>query len=350
MKVAVFSTKYYEREYLNRSNAQGKHQLTYFDASLSEDTINLTMGFDAVCILLNDQLDEKVIDKLSANSIRLIDLRSAGYDNVDIAAASKRHIKVMRVPAYSPEAIAEHAVALILTLNRKTYKAYNRVRENNFLLNNLMGFNLSGKTVGVVGTGKIGRAFCKIMQGFGCKIIAYDIRELEAVKALGVEYKSFEELLRLSDIISIHCPLSPATHHLFNSIAFAKMKNGAMLINTSRGAVVKTSHAVEALKRQQLGYLGIDVYEGEEALFSKDMSGSVIQDDLIERLMSFNNVLITPHQAFFTKEAVEQIALTTIKNFTDFENGLPLENEVKVEKAIHLTNTSILQHESKSFV
>jgi D-lactate dehydrogenase len=329
MKVAIFSTKYYEREYLNKFNNAGKHQLSYFDAVLNEDSTNLTIGFEAVCIMLSDIIDEKVIDKLSANSIQLICLRSAGFDNVDIEAAAKRNIKVLRVPAYSPQAIAEHAAALILTLDRKTYKAYNRVRENNFTLHNLMGFNLYGKTVGVIGTGKIGRAFCTIMQGFGCKVIAYDIKESEAVKNKGIEYKTFDQVLQASDIISIHCPLTPDTQHLFNSIAFAKMKTGAMLINTSRGAVIKTAHAVEALKRAQLGYLGIDVYEGEEKLFFKDLSGTVIQDDLIERLMSFNNVLITPHQAFFTKEAVEQIAITTIKNLSDFENGMPLENEVK---------------------
>jgi D-lactate dehydrogenase len=329
MKVAVFSTKYYEREYLNRFNTGGKHQLTYFDAVLNIESTNLTIGFDAVSNLLSDIINEKVIDKLSANSIQLICLRSAGFDNVDLESAAKRNIKVLRVPAYSPQAIAEHAAALILTLNRKTYKAYNRVRENNFTLNNLMGFNLSGKTVGVVGTGKIGRAFCNIMLGFGCKVIAYDIKESEAVKERGIEYKSFDKLLQSSDIISIHCPLTPDTFHLFNSIAFAQMKTGAMLINTSRGAVIKTSNAIEALKRAQLGYLGIDVYEGEENLFFKDLSETIIQDDLIERLMSYNNVLITPHQAFFTKEAVEQIAITTVKNLTDFENGSPLLNEVK---------------------
>lgn len=335
MKVAVFSTKYYEKEYLNKFNTGGKHQLTFFDAVLNEESTNLTIGFDAVCILLSDIIDAKVVDKLSANSIELICLRSAGFDNVDIEAAAKRNIKVLSVHAYSPQAIAEHATALILTLDRKTYKAYNRVRENNFTLNNLMGFNLSGKTVGVVGTGKIGRAFCNIMLGFGCKVIAYDIKESDAVKEKGIEYKTFDKLLELSDIISIHCPLTADTHHLFNSIAFAKMKTGAMLINTSRGAVIKTANAVEALKRAQLGYLGIDVYEGEENLFFKDLSGTIIQDDLIERLMSFNNVLITPHQAFFTKEAVEQIAITTIKNLTDFENRLPLLNEVKIKKLMH---------------
>ena len=329
MKVAVFSTKYYEREYLNKFNIDSKHQLIFFDAVLNDDNTSLTNGFDAVCVLLTDVIDEKVINKLSANSIQLICLRSAGFDNVDIEAAAKRNIKVLRVPAYSPQAIAEHAAALKLTLNRKTYKAYNRVRENNFSLNNLMGFNLSGKTVGIVGTGKIGRAFCNIMLGFGCKVIAYDLKELDALKEKGIVYKTFDKLLQSSDIISIHCPLTHDTHHLFNSTAFAKMKTGTMLINTSRGAVIKTAHAVEALKRGQLGYLGIDVYEGEENLFFKDLSGTIIQDDLIERLMSFNNVLITPHQAFFTKEAVEQIVITTIKNFTDFENGMPLENEVK---------------------
>lgn len=330
MKVAVFSTKYYEREYLDKFNAGGEQQLTYFETALTDDNTHLTKGFDAVCVLLTDKIDKAVIDKLSANRIRLIDLRSAGYDNVDIAAAAKRNIKVLRVPAYSPQAIAEHAAALILTLDRKTYKAYNRVRENNFSLNNLMGFNLYGKTVGVVGTGKIGRAFCNIMLGFGCKVIACDIKESAVLIEKGIGYKTFDHLLQASDIISIHCPLTEKTHHLFNSIAFAKMKIGAMLINTSRGAVIQTSDAVEALKKQQLGYLGIDVYEGEENLFFKDLSQSIVQDDLIERLMSFNNVLITPHQAFFTREAVEQIAITTIKNLTDFENGIPLENEVKI--------------------
>lgn len=329
MKVAVFSTKYYEKAYLNKFNADGKHQLTFFDASLNVNTISLALGFEAVCVLLNDILNKETILKLAKIGTKLIDLRSAGFDNVDIEAANSNHITVMRVPAYSPQAIAEHAVALILTLNRKTHKAYNRVRENNFSLENLMGFNLFGKTVGVVGTGKIGANFCGIMQGFGCKVIAYDIQESKDLKAKGIKYKSFEELLQTADIISIHCPLTPDTHHLFNSDAFAKMKKGMMLINTGRGAIINTSQAVTALKSGQLGYLGIDVYEGEENLFFRDLSETIIQDDVIERLMSFNNVLITPHEGFFTNEAVEQIALTTIQNFTDFENGAILKNEVK---------------------
>lgn len=332
MKVAVFSTKYYERAYLNQFNSDGKHQLTFFDTSLNVNTTNLALGFEAVCILLNDIIDKETLIKLAKIGIKLIDLRSAGYDNIDIEAAITNHITVMRVPAYSPQAIAELAVALILTLNRKTHKAYNRVRENNFSIKNLMGFNLYGKTVGVIGTGKIGATFCGIMQGFGCKVIAYDIKESDELKEKGIQYKPFEELLNSSDIISIHCPLTPDTHHLFDENAFSKMKNGMMLINTGRGAIINTSHAIEALKSRQIGYLGIDVYEGEEKLFFQDLSETIIQDDVIERLMSFNNVLITPHEGFFTSEAVEQIALTTIQNFTDFENGVPLKNEVKLKK------------------
>jgi D-lactate dehydrogenase len=329
MKAAVFSTRFYEREYLNNANGDARHDLTFFDTALNSDTTQLAAGFTAVCVMLTDHLDSGTIAKLSTKGVKLIVLRSAGFDNVDIGAASAQHIKVVRVPAYSPQAIAEHATALILSLNRKTYKAYNRVRDNNFSLENLMGFNLYGKTVGVVGTGKIGRAFCRIMLGFGCKVIASDIKESAAVIEMGIKYKPLDELLQQADIISIHCPLTHDTHHLFNSTAFARIKRGAMLINTSRGAIIKSSHAVEALKSGQLGFLGIDVYEGEENLFFKDMSETLVQDDLIERLMSFNNVLITPHQAFFTKEAVEEIAATTIRNLTDFESGIPGGNEVK---------------------
>jgi D-lactate dehydrogenase len=332
MKVAVFSTKPYERTYLDKFNTQGKHELVYFDSGLNKDTTNLAIGFEAVCIFVSDKMDNETIEKLSKIGVMLIDLRSAGFNNVNLEAAAKHHIKVLRVPAYSPQAVAEHAVALILTLNRKTHKTYNRVREGNFSLENLMGFNLYEKTVGVIGTGKIGHAFCQIMQGFGCKVIAHDIIESEEIKALGIAYKPLDDILSESDIISIHCPLTPETHYLFNSTAFSKMKQGAMLINTSRGALINTADAIEALKIGHLGYLGIDVYEQEEKLFFKDLSESIIQDDLIERLMAFHNVLITPHQGFFTQEALDQIAITTLKNFTDFENGLPLENEVKLKK------------------
>ena len=331
MKVALFSTKPYEREYLDQLNADGKHEFVYFEASLNVDTTNLAIGFKAVSIFVNDKVDKTVIKKLSEIGVELIDLRCAGFNNVDIEAAKKFKIKVVRVPAYSPHAVAEHAVALILTLNRKTHKAYNRVRESNFSLINLMGFNLYQKTIGVIGTGKIGSAFCTIMLGFGCKVLAFDIFPSEDLAKKGVEYKSFNEVIISSDIISLHCPMTPQTHHLFNAQAFNILKKGAMLINTSRGGLIETNDAIAALKSEKLGYLGIDVYEQEENLFFKDLSERLIQDDVIERLMAFHNVLITPHQGFFTAEALEQITLTTLKNFTDFQNNAPLENEVKVK-------------------
>lgn len=332
MKIAIFSTKSYEQAFFDKFN--DKHQLTYLEASLNENTVNLAIGFEAICVFVNDKINRATIEKLAKiePAIQLIALRSAGFNNVDIEAAAEMNIKVLRVPAYSPQAVAEHATALIMTLNRKTHKAYNRVREGNFSVENLMGFNLFGKTVGIIGTGKIGSAFCTIMLGFGCKVIANDIEVSNVLQEKGVVYEPFDEVLEDADIISIHCPLTYDTQHLFNSITFSKMKKGAMLINTSRGAIIKTSHAVEALKSGQLGYLGIDVYEQEENLFFRDLSDTVIQDDLIERLIGFNNVLVTPHQGFFTQEALDQIAMITIKNFTDFEDGNPLENEVKIEK------------------
>jgi D-lactate dehydrogenase len=331
MKVAVFSAKSYDREYLDKFNINTAHQLTYFDASLSSITANLSSGFEAVCIFVNDKADSAVIKKLAANNIKLIVLRCAGFNNVDLAAAAANNIKVIRLPAYSPQAVAEHAAALILTLNRKTHKAYNRVRESNFSVEQLLGFNLYGKTVGVIGTGKIGTAFCNIMMGFGCNIIAYDIKQSNDLIAKGITYKSFDEILQLSDIISLHCPLTPQTKYLFNSVAFAKVKKGVMLINTSRGRLIQTTDVIAALKNKQLGYLGIDVYEQEENLFFKDLSETIIEDDLIERLMGFHNVLITPHQAFFTHEALNEIAVTTIKNISDFESSLPLQHEVQIQ-------------------
>jgi len=332
MKVAVFSTKTYDREYLDKLNISGKHKLTYFEASLNSGTTNLTLGFEAVCVFVNDKIDSETIQKLSENGIKIIALRCAGFNNVNIAEAAQKNIKIVRVPAYSPHAVAEHAVALILTLNRKTHKAFNRVREGNFSLEKLVGFNLYKKTVGVIGTGQIGAIFCEIMLGFGCKVIAFDIYESKDLKAKGVEYKSFDEIIHNSDIISLHCPLTPETHHLINKNVFSKIKKGAMLINTCRGAVIKTSDAIDALKSGKLGYLGMDVYEQEENLFFRDLSESIIQDELILQLISFPNVLITSHQGFFTNEALEEIATTTIKNLTDFESGAALENEVKFKR------------------
>lgn len=328
MKVAIFGTQFYEREYFNKFNDGNKHELVFFEETLQTETTYLAKGFEAVCVFVTDIIDKNCIEKLTNLGIKLIDLRSAGYNNVDVESAHANNIKVLRVPSYSPQAVAEQAVALILTLNRKTHKAYNQVRENNFSLQNLMGFNLFGKTIGIVGTGKIGRAFCNIMLGFGCKVIAYDIKENESLKNKGVRYKTFDDLLSQSDIISIHCPLNSETTHLFDKKSFDKIKKGAMIINTSRGAIINAEDAIEALKSEKIGYLGIDVYENESDLFFKDLSKSVIQDDVFGRLSSFNNVLITPHQAFYTQEAVAEIAKITIKNFTDFENNRVLENEI----------------------
>ncbi len=330
MKIAMFSTKSYDREYFNHYNAHNTHTITYFEESLNENSVVLTKGYEAICVFVNDKIDKNTIEKLSENGVKLIALRCAGFNNVDINTASKFGIKVVRVPAYSPQSVAEHAVTLILTLNRKTHKAYNRVREGNFSIEKLTGFNLFNKTIGVIGTGKIGTAFCEIMLGFGCKILAHDIDESDVLKNKGILYTSLEEIFYTSDIISLHCPLYAQTNHLINSESFSKMKKGVMLINTSRGALINTKDTIEALKKGTLGYLGIDVYEQEEKLFFNDLSEGIIQDDVLTRLIGFPNVLITAHQGFFTKEALEQIATITLENISSFENGELLENEIKM--------------------
>ncbi|MBQ6963072.1 MAG: 2-hydroxyacid dehydrogenase [Paludibacteraceae bacterium] len=329
MKIAVFSTQKYDREFL--SAVPTEHKFVFFEAQLNNDTVNLTQGFDGVCIFVNDHADSEIITELKNNGIKVIALRCAGFNNVDVKAAEKAGIRVVRVPAYSPEAVAEHAVALIMTLNRKTHKAYLRIKENNFSLERLTGFNIYGKTVGVVGTGKIGKAFCKIMLGFGAKVIAYDKFEDDEAKKLGIKYVTFEEVLKNSDIISLHCPLTPETKYMIDWEAFANMKDGVMLINTSRGALINTKDAILALKRGKIGYLGIDVYEQEEHLFYKDLSENIIPDDTIARLMSFPNVMMTSHQGFFTKEALTEIAATTVGNIDCVAQGKPSPNEVKSE-------------------
>ncbi len=330
MKIAVFSAKSYDRKYFDKCNSSGHFQITYFDASLSLDTVALTAGFHALCLFVNDKVDKEIIIKLAQNGVQIIALRCAGYNNVDIAAAKENNIKLVRVPAYSPQAIAEHAVALILTLSRKTHKAYNQTREGNFSSEKLIGFNLFNKTVGVIGTGRIGSAFCSIMMGFGCKVIAFDIIESATLKETGVTYLPLNEVLQHADILSLHCPLTPDTKYMLDNRAFSQMKKGAMVINTSRGALIKTQDAIEALKIGQVGYLGIDVYEQEENFFFKDLSGSIIQDDVLERLLTFPNVLITPHQGFLTTEALDQIAAITLQNLADFRDGLALKNEVTI--------------------
>lgn len=329
MKIAVFSTKPYDKDFLSRANRGAGHELVFFDGPLLPSTAELAAGFDAVCAFVNDALNAEVLEKLASQGIRTVAMRCAGTNNVDLVAALRLGIKIYRVPAYSPEAVAEHAMALILTLNRKTHKAYNRIREGNFSLDKMVGFNLHGKTVGVIGTGKIGMAFCRIARGFGCHILAHDIVEAEELAALGGFYVPLEELYRYADIISLHCPLTPETHHLIDEQAFAKMKDGVMVINTSRGKLIHTGSVIRALKSRKIGYLGIDVYEQEENLFFHDFSESIIEDDLLMRLISFPNVLITSHQAFLTQEALENIAATTLSSLSGHARGENLPTEVK---------------------
>jgi len=327
MRVAVFSTMSYDKDYLNRFN-EGVNELVFFEAPLNINTANLTQGFKAVCVFVNDKLDEATINAIAGNGVKLIVLRCAGFNNVTLDTAKKNNISVMRVPAYSPYAVAEHAVALMLTLARKTHKAYNRVRESNFSLERLNGFNIHGKTIGVIGTGRIGVAFCRIMLGFGARVIAYDVVESPELINAGVTYTTLDEITMQSDIISLHCPLTPETKYLINKDSISKMKTGVMLINTSRGGLINTKDVLVGLKQGKIGYLGIDVYEQEEKLFFFDLSESIVEDDLIARLISFPNVLITAHQGFFTNEALEQIASTTIGNILAFENGKLSGNEL----------------------
>jgi len=331
MNVAFFSTQSYDREYFERFNTMARHQLRFWETPLDEQTAQLAAGYDAVCIFVNDRCNAEVIKILKEKEVRLVALRCAGFNNVDLAAAKEHGLAVVRVPAYSPHAVAEHAVALILTLNRKTHKAYNRVREGNFSLERLTGFDLFQKTVGVVGTGKIGSVFAQIMLGFGCRVLAFDVYENQELVNKGVRYLPLNELLAASDIVSLHCPLNDQTRHLINAESLKKMKPGAMLLNTGRGALIDTKAVVAALKSGQLGYLGLDVYEQEEHLFFRDHSEMIIQDELILRLMSFPNVLITAHQAFFTEEALSEIATVTLQNISDFEAGVFLKNEVKLQ-------------------
>ncbi|HBH25548.1 MAG TPA: hydroxyacid dehydrogenase [Cytophagales bacterium] len=328
MRIAVFSTKSYDQEYFENYNKNYDFDFFYFENSLNRHSANLARGFDAVCVFVNDIVDEATIKILAQQEVKLIALRCAGFNNVDLKTAKKYGVRIVRVPAYSPEAVAEHALALILTLNRKTHKAYNRVREGNFSLKNLMGFNIHKKTVGVIGTGQIGQAFCRVVSGFDCEIVAYDIQQNDQLKDLGVRYLSLEALFKESDIISLHCPLNQYTRHIINADSISLMKSGVMIINTSRGALINTADVIEGLKLRKVGYLGIDVYEQEENVFFEDLSESIIEDDMLLKLLSFPNVLITSHQAFFTKEAMDEITTTTLSNISAFQNNEVLINEV----------------------
>jgi D-lactate dehydrogenase len=327
MKIALFSTKPYDREFLSSANAS-RHELHFFEPHLSEQTAGLAAGFQAVCVFVNDNVDARVVDELDSLGVRLIALRCAGYNNVDLKAAAKRGLTVVRVPGYSPYAVAEHAVGLMLALNRKLHRAYNRVREGNFALDGLLGFDVHGKTAGIIGTGKIGTLVAKILIGFGCEVLAFDPVPNETCRSSGVQYVNLEDLLAQSDIVSLHCPLTPENKHMIDASALRKTRDGVMLINTSRGALIDTMAVIEALKSGRIGALGLDVYEEEEQLFFEDRSGLIIPDDVFARLLTFPNVIITGHQAFFTREALENIAATTIDNITDFEEGRRSGNEI----------------------
>jgi len=333
MKVAVFSTQDFDRDALDAANRSFGQELVYFCERLHEQTATMATGFAAVSAFVTDRLNGATLTTLAAGGTRLIALRSAGYNNVDLAAAAKLGLTVLRVPAYSPHAIAEHAVALMLTLNRQLHRAHDRVRDGNFDLNGLVGFDMFGKTVGIVGTGKIGAALARILAGFGCELLGYGIYHNPDCLALGLKYVDLPELLRQSDIVSLHCPLTPETKHLIDSDRIALMKRGSMLINTARGGLVDACATIQALKsRDHIWYLGIDVYEEEGPLFFADRSLTTIQDDVFERLTTLPNVVITGHQAFLTRDALAKIAEITLGNVRDFAAGkLPRENRVQAD-------------------
>ncbi|MGH1407921.1 MAG: 2-hydroxyacid dehydrogenase [Aeromonas sp.] len=329
MKVAVFSTKSYEKEHFVHANSQFGFELEFFDVRLEAKTAKLAHDFPVVCLFVNDDADREVLTELAANGTKVIALRCAGYNNVDLAAVKELGMKVVRVPAYSPEATAEHSVGMMMCLNRRIHKAYQRTRDANFSLEGLVGFNMYGKTVGVIGTGKIGLAALRILKGFGVRLLVNDPYQNPAAIELGAEYVDLDTLFRQSDIISLHCPLFKENYHLLNKEAFAKMKDGVMIINTSRGGLLDSNAAIEALKTSRIGALGLDVYEEEEDLFFADKSNEVITDDVFRRLSACHNVLFTGHQAFLTREALHAIADTTLGNIQAITNQGRCDNEVE---------------------
>jgi D-lactate dehydrogenase len=335
MRLAVFDTHRYDREALELANADFGHTLVFFEPRLTPQTAQLAHGFEAVCSFVNDKVNAQVLEVLHAGGVRLIALRSAGYNHVDLAAAARLGIRVVRVPEYSPYAVAEHAVALVLALNRRIHQAYARVRDWNFSLEGLVGFDLHGKTVGLVGTGRIGTAAARIFVGFGCRVLCYDAMPNMALEEeLGVRYAPLETLYAEADILSLHVPLTPDTHHLVNADSLARMKRGVMLINTGRGALIDSRALIAALKTGHVGAAGLDVYEEEEGIFFTDLSGQVLQDDTLARLLTFHNVLVTSHQAFLTREALGNIAETTLASVRAFERGEPLAHEVTAQQVL----------------
>lgn len=329
IKIAFFDSKEYDRKLFNEYNEKYGYQITYLESRLNKETAPLARGFDVVCIFVNDIVDKDTIKILKDCGVKLIALRCAGFNNVDIKNMDK-DIKVVRVPAYSPYAVAEHAVALLLSIDRKIYKAYQRTKKYNFTLNGLLGFDIHGKTVGVIGTGKIGKCFINIMKGFGTEVLAYDVYEdKNAEKEIGFKYVSLDELYEKSDIISLHCPLTEDNYKMINKNSIEKMKNGVYIINTSRGKLIDTNSLIEELTKGKIGGLGLDVYEDEEEFFLNDMSNSYIRDEGLSVLLSMPNVVITSHQAFFTKEALNKIASDTCENIKEFFEKGSCVNEVK---------------------
>ena len=327
MKVSVFSSKKYDEQAFLQYSPTGI-EWQFLPQKLDMLTVEAAKGADAICAFVNDDLSAEVLKRLSELGIQAVALRCAGFNNVDLTTAKSLNIRIMRVPAYSPQAVAEHTVGMMLCLSRKFHKAYNRTRDNNFDLNGLLGFNLYGKTVGLIGTGRIGVATARILRGFGCTLLTVDPVEDAEITKLGATYVSLSELYRQSDIISLHCPLTPQSHHLINTDALSQMKDGVMLINTSRGALVDTQAVIAALKSGKIGYLGLDVYEQEADLFFKDLSDQVIADEVFQRLLTFPNVLITGHQAFFTNEAMAQISSITAENLLAFAQNRLSGNEL----------------------
>ena len=334
MKVTIYSAQSYDKKYFLNANKAFNHQLIFHEARLEPKTVELARGSDAVCAFVNDDLGEVTIEALKAIGVPMIAMRCAGYNNVNLSVAGKLGIHVVRVPAYSPYAVAEHTIALMLSLNRKIHRAYSRVRDGNFCLQGLTGFDMHGKTVGIIGTGRIGSIVANILKGFGCKILAFDAIENETLKKNGVRYLPLNDLLSQVDIVSFHCPLTPDTFHLINEDTLERMKHGIMIINTSRGAIVDANAAIKGLKSGKISYLGLDVYEQEGDLFFHDLSDTIIRDDVFERLLTFPNVLVTGHQGFFTEEALVNIADTTLENISCYGENKPLQNVLHLDQAI----------------
>lgn len=329
MKMAVFGTHEFDRVTLEQANAVFQHDLVFFEPTLSKQTATLAQGFPAVCVFVHDRLEAATLEELKAGGTTFVALRCAGFNNVDLAAAEKLGIRVVRVPEYSPYAVAEHAMALLMALNRKLPRAYNRVRDGNFSLDGLIGFDLHGKTMGVIGVGKIGGVFARIAHGFGCRLLGYDAQENADLKVeIGLQYVSLEQIYAEADAISLHVPLFPETFHMINAKSLAQMKPGVILVNTSRGALIEACALLEALKSGGIAGAALDVYEEEDGVFFRDLSGQVLQDDILARLLTFPNVLITSHQGFLTKEALQNIAETTLTNVTNFSQGRELRYEL----------------------